>query len=214
MFAPPFRDPFNYYQHPYAIAGIDVVGAMMLERFLMEGKPGVTQRRGAPYSTWFNGGLRTTAHFHNMIGILTETIGSPDPISIPFIDEQADRRLEPVDADQAADGVAHAPVDRVLDDRQPRDPRLRLALPREGALQHLPDGPRRDSVGQRGPLDVHAARDGARAGRAGREGRRSRRARFPARRRPARPAAAGAAAVAAAVAAAGAAAAPTRSTRR
>ena len=29
MFAPPFRDPFNYYQHPYAIAGIDVVGAMM-----------------------------------------------------------------------------------------------------------------------------------------------------------------------------------------
>src|SRR5215203_110623 len=89
MFAPPFRDPFNYYQHPYAIAGIDVVGAMMLERFLTEGKPGVTQRRGAPYSTWFNGGLRTTAHFHNMIGILTETIGSPDPISIPFLTSKA-----------------------------------------------------------------------------------------------------------------------------
>jgi hypothetical protein len=85
MFAPPFRDPFNYYQHPYAIAGIDVVGAMMMERFLTEGKPGVTQRRGASYSTWFNGGLRTTAHFHNMIGILTETIGNPDPINIPFL---------------------------------------------------------------------------------------------------------------------------------
>ena len=89
MFAAPFRDPYNYYQHPYAIAGIDVVGAMMLERFLTEGKPGVTQRRGAPYSTWFNGGLRTTAHFHNMIGILTETIGSPDPISIPFVTSKA-----------------------------------------------------------------------------------------------------------------------------
>ena len=89
MFAAPFRDPYNYYQHPYAIAGIDVVGAMMLERFLTEGKPGVTQRRGAPYSTWFNGGLRTTAHFHNMIGILTETIGSPDPISIPFVTTKA-----------------------------------------------------------------------------------------------------------------------------
>jgi len=85
MFAPPFRDPFNYYQHPFAIAGIDVVGAMMMERFLTEGKPGVTQRRGAPYSTWFNGGIRTTAHFHNMIGILTETIGNPDPIAIPFL---------------------------------------------------------------------------------------------------------------------------------
>src|SRR3954447_479329 len=89
MFAPSFRDPFNYFQHPYAIAGIDVVGAMMMERFLTEGKPGVTQRRGAPYSTWFNGGLRTTAHFHNMIGILTETIGSPDPISIPFLTTKA-----------------------------------------------------------------------------------------------------------------------------
>ena len=87
MFAPPFRDPFNYNFHPYAVAGIDVVGAMMLERFIMEGKPGVTQRRGAPYSTWFNGGIRTTAHFHNIIGILTETIGNPTPMAqgIPFI---------------------------------------------------------------------------------------------------------------------------------
>ena len=53
MFAPPFRDPFNYNFHPYAIAGIDVVGAMMAERFLMEGKPGVTRhacRRWIPRS--------------------------------------------------------------------------------------------------------------------------------------------------------------------
>jgi zinc carboxypeptidase len=88
MFAAPFRDPYNYYQHPYAISGIDTVGALMQERFMMEGKAGVTERKGAPYSTWFNGGLRTTAHFHNMIGILTETIGSPDPISIPFVPEK------------------------------------------------------------------------------------------------------------------------------
>jgi hypothetical protein len=85
MFAPPFRDPFNYNFHPGAVAGIDVVGAHMAMRFIAEGKPGVTQRRGAPYSTWFNGGIRTTAHFHNIIGILTETIGQPAPISIPFI---------------------------------------------------------------------------------------------------------------------------------
>ncbi len=85
MFAAPFRDPYNYYQHPYAISGIDTVGALMQERFMMEGKPGVTERKGAPYSTWFNGGLRTTAHFHNMIGILTETIGNPTPQAIPFL---------------------------------------------------------------------------------------------------------------------------------
>ena len=37
-------------------------------------------RRGANYSTWWNGGLRTTAYFHNMIGLLTETIGNPTPM--------------------------------------------------------------------------------------------------------------------------------------
>jgi hypothetical protein len=85
MFSAPFRDPFNYFQHPYAISAIDTVGSLMRARFYAEGKPGITTRKGMSYSTWFNGGLRTTAHFHNMIGILTETIGNPTPISIPFV---------------------------------------------------------------------------------------------------------------------------------
>jgi hypothetical protein len=85
LFCPPFRDPFNYNCDPLVINGIDSVGAAMEQRFLMEGKPGATSRSGAPYSTWFNGGLRTTAGFHNMIGILTETIGGPTPTSIPFL---------------------------------------------------------------------------------------------------------------------------------
>ncbi len=85
MFAPPFRDPFNYNLHPAVPAGIDVVGSVMAQRFIAEGKPGVTSRQGSNYSTWWNGGLRTTAYFHNQIGLLTETIGSPDPISVPFV---------------------------------------------------------------------------------------------------------------------------------
>ncbi|MCH8978310.1 MAG: peptidase, partial [Armatimonadetes bacterium] len=44
-----------------------------------------TMRTGATYSGWWNGGLRTTAYFHNMVGILTETIGGPTPISIPYV---------------------------------------------------------------------------------------------------------------------------------
>ena len=43
-------------------------------------KPGVTSRKGSNYSTWWNGGLRTMAYFHNMIGLLTETIGNPTPM--------------------------------------------------------------------------------------------------------------------------------------
>src|SRR5204863_6960021 len=31
------------------------------------------------------GGLRTTSYFHNQIGILTETIGNPTPVTIPFV---------------------------------------------------------------------------------------------------------------------------------
>jgi hypothetical protein len=85
MFAPPFRDPFNYVYDPLVITGIDMVGSAMHNRFIAEEKPGVTTRRGANYSTWWNGGLRTTTYFHNMIGLLTETIGNPTPMEIPFV---------------------------------------------------------------------------------------------------------------------------------
>jgi hypothetical protein len=85
MFAPPFRDPFNYNFDPLVPAQLDLVGAAMHSRFAAEGKPGVTSRKGASYSTWWNGGLRTTVYFHNMIGLLTETIGNPTPIRIPFL---------------------------------------------------------------------------------------------------------------------------------
>ena len=50
-------------------------------------KPGAVMRSAASYSTWFNGGIRTTSYFHNQIGILTEMIGNPTPIEIPFVPE-------------------------------------------------------------------------------------------------------------------------------
>ncbi len=88
MFAPPFRDPHNHNIDPLLINGLSLVGAAMHTRFASEGKPGVTMRNGASYQTWWNGGLRTTAYFHNQIGILTETIGSPTPMEIPFIPDR------------------------------------------------------------------------------------------------------------------------------
>jgi hypothetical protein len=85
MFSPPFRDPFNFNYDPLLVTMLDEVGAAMHSRFALEGKPGVTTRSGANYSTWWNGGLRTSPYFHNMIGLLTETIGDPTPIDIPFV---------------------------------------------------------------------------------------------------------------------------------
>jgi len=85
LFAPPFRDPFNYNFDPLIVLGIDMVGSAIHTRLAAEGKPGAVMRTGAPYSTWFNGGIRTTSYFHNQIGILTETIGNPTPVEIPFV---------------------------------------------------------------------------------------------------------------------------------
>lgn len=88
MFAPPFRDPFNYNLDPLIPVGIDLVGAAIHSRLLQEGKPGATMRNGANFSTWWNGGLRTTVYFHNMIGLLTETFGNPTPSEIALIPDR------------------------------------------------------------------------------------------------------------------------------
>ncbi len=88
LFAPPFRDPFNYNLDPQVSAQISLIGSLMHDRFIRENKPGATMRNGGSYSTWYNGGLRTTAYFHNMIGILTETIGNPTPMDIALVPER------------------------------------------------------------------------------------------------------------------------------
>jgi hypothetical protein len=88
MFAPPFRDPPNHFLDPLILTGLDQVGSAMHQRFVREGKGGTTMRSGASYSTWWNGGLRTTPYFKNMIGLLTETIGHPTPMEVPFVPER------------------------------------------------------------------------------------------------------------------------------
>jgi hypothetical protein len=85
IFVPPFRDPFNYHFDPLIPLEIENVGMAIHTRFVEENKPGSTMRSGATYSTWYNGGLRTSTYFHNTIGILTEIIGSPTPEPLPLV---------------------------------------------------------------------------------------------------------------------------------
>jgi hypothetical protein len=85
---PPYRDPFNYVFDPLVITSLDAVGAAMVNRLNEEGKPGYTERAGSVYSTWYNGGLRTTTYFHNMIGLLTEIIGGPNPAEVPLVPQR------------------------------------------------------------------------------------------------------------------------------
>ncbi len=82
---PPYRDPYNYVFDPIVLTSLDAVGAAMHNRLNVESKSGYTQRGGSVFSTWYNGGLRTTTYFHNMIGLLTEIVGSPTPSAIPLV---------------------------------------------------------------------------------------------------------------------------------
>ena len=87
IFIPPFADPVNPNIQPGVITGVNLVGQAMHERFAEKEMPGAISR--LTFDMWWNGGMRTTPYYHNMIGILTETAHpSPtpkfyDPDSIP-----------------------------------------------------------------------------------------------------------------------------------
>lgn len=85
---PPYRDPFNHVFDPLIITSLDAVGAAMINRLHQEEKPGFARLDGSVFSTWWNGGLRTTPYYHNMIGILTEIVGDPSPYSIPLVPDR------------------------------------------------------------------------------------------------------------------------------
>ncbi len=88
VFIPPFRDPFNYDYDPLVPLGIEEVGIYMHTRLVEQGKGGSAMRSATPYSTWFNGNMRTAGYFRNQIGILTEIIGGPTPSMIPLVLEK------------------------------------------------------------------------------------------------------------------------------
>jgi hypothetical protein len=85
FWSPPLRDPYNYNLDPALILGFQSLGAAMHTRLAVEGKPGATMRSGGPYDGWWNGGIRNTAAFHNVIALLTEMVGSPTPTRIPLV---------------------------------------------------------------------------------------------------------------------------------
>jgi len=88
IFMPPFRDPFNYLFDPLIPVEIEEVASMMHARLLENGMPGSGMRSYSNYSTWWNGGLRTIGYFHNVVGLLTEIIGSPTPVEVPLIPDR------------------------------------------------------------------------------------------------------------------------------
>ncbi len=88
FYSPPFRDPNNYNLDPILVLSFQTLGAWMHTRMAVEEKPGAVMRSGGPYDGWWNGGIRNTAAFHNVIAILTEMVGGPTPMRIPLVMER------------------------------------------------------------------------------------------------------------------------------
>jgi hypothetical protein len=85
LFVGQMRDPSNPFLHPLMAPSMELVSAAIHGRFVAEGKPGSTNRSLASYQNWWNGGVRSTACFHNQVGILSEISGSPTPIEIGLV---------------------------------------------------------------------------------------------------------------------------------
>ncbi len=85
FWSPPFRDPFNYNQDPLLVVGLQQLGLAIHARLAAEGKPGAASRQAGAYDGWWNGGIRNTAAFHNILAILTEMIGNPTPMRVPLV---------------------------------------------------------------------------------------------------------------------------------
>ena len=121
--------------------------------------PGRTTRRGG------TAGCGRRAYFHNQIGLLTETIGSPTPIEIPFVPE---RQLPSADLPYPiAPQRWHfrQSIDySVTANRAVLDAASRIS--RDAALQRLPDGQELDRARQPRFLDGRrvASRASARRG--------------------------------------------------
>ena len=109
-------------------------------------------RSAASYSTWFNGGIRTTSYFHNQIGILTETIGNPTPIEIPFVPDMQLPRADVPNPIAPQPWHFRQSIEYSMTTNYAI---LDIASEAQGGLplQHVPDGEERDRHGQPRPLD-------------------------------------------------------------
>ena len=184
MFAPPFRDPFNYNFDPLIPSQLDLVGAAMHSRFAAEGKPGVTSRARL-------GLLDLVERRPADDGVLPQhdrAVDGDDRQSDADHDSvhpgTAAAGLEPALSDRTA-GMALPAVGRLFSHRELRRLRHRFAEQGELPLQHLSDGQELDRARQPGQLDADAAPGHCRAGgsrRSGRAGGSRDAARWPRRR--------------------------------
>jgi hypothetical protein len=91
IWTPPMDDPVNPNMHPLINRGITLLGVGIQERLEQEGKIGA--EGFSQYSNWWNGGMRSTPCFHNIVSILTETATSRLATPVTIAPAQLPRTL-------------------------------------------------------------------------------------------------------------------------
>jgi hypothetical protein len=84
-------DPVNPNMHPLVNRGISLLGVGIMQRLEQEGKRGA--QGYSTYSNWWNGGMRSTPCFHNVVGILTETASGRYATPVEISETQLPQRL-------------------------------------------------------------------------------------------------------------------------
>jgi hypothetical protein len=91
IWTPPMDDPVNPNMHPLINRGITALGVGIQQRLEQEGKTGA--QGFSQYSNWWNGGMRSTPCFHNIVGILTEVASGRLATPVDISPEQLPRTL-------------------------------------------------------------------------------------------------------------------------
>ena len=91
IWAPPMDDPVNPNMHPLVNRGIALLGVGIMQRLEQEGKRGA--QGYSTYSNWWNGGMRSTPCFHNVVGILTETASGRYATPVEIAEKELPQRL-------------------------------------------------------------------------------------------------------------------------
>ena len=91
IWTPPMDDPVNPNMHPLVNRGISLLGVAIQQRLEQEGKRGA--QGYSTYSNWWNGGMRSTPCFHNIVGILTETASGRYATPVTIEEKQLPERL-------------------------------------------------------------------------------------------------------------------------
>ena len=72
IWVPPAIDPLNHHLDPLIVSSYSHIGQYMLQRFMKEGKPGVTTAINYRVA-WSAGFMHAAPQFHNILGLFTET---------------------------------------------------------------------------------------------------------------------------------------------